>query len=96
VLNAFVDISMAGLSRSEIAVWMVLYRDTRDGIAQTSQVAIARRAGVEDRTVRRAINRLTARGLVTVVYHGGLNRGPSKYRVRGAPTNGELLRTPVT
>ncbi len=29
VLNAFVDCTMADLTRAEIAVWMVLYRDMR-------------------------------------------------------------------
>src|SRR5262245_27991772 len=36
VLNAFVDFALAELSRAEIAVWLVLYRDTRDGTARTS------------------------------------------------------------
>ena len=34
VLNAFVDFAVANLSRAEIAVWLVLFRDTRDGTAQ--------------------------------------------------------------
>lgn len=83
VLNAFVDMSIAKLTRAEIAVWLVLFRDTRDGTARTSQADIARRAGIEDRTVRRALDRLKERGLVTLVYKGGLNRGPSRYRVQG-------------
>jgi hypothetical protein len=89
-LNAFVDMSMAKLTRAEIAVWMVLYRDTRDGTARTSQGDMARRAGVDDRTVRRAIEGLKKRGLVMVVCKGGLNRGPSRYRVRGALVLGPL------
>jgi hypothetical protein len=36
VLNAFVDFALADLSRAEVAVWLVLYRDTRDGTARTS------------------------------------------------------------
>ena len=81
VLNAFVDCTAGTLSRSEMAVWWVLFRDTRDEIAQTSQGEIARRAGISDRTVRRALGRLERRGLLKIVYHGGLNKGPSKYRV---------------
>jgi len=81
VLNDFVDCSAAELNRSELLVWLVLYRDARDGIACTSQAAIARRAGVDDRTVRRAIKRLERRKLLKTVYRGGLNRGTSKYRV---------------
>lgn len=81
ILNAFVDCSLAGLSRSEIAVWLVLYRDTRDGTVRTSQENIARRSGTSVRHVRRALASLTAAGLLTVVFQGGLNRGPSRFRV---------------
>ena len=88
MLNAFVDVSMRELNGGEIAVWLVLYRDTRNGIAQTSQADIARRAGVKDRTVRRAIGQLMELGLVTLIYQGGPNRGPSKYQVRGMSTAG--------
>jgi hypothetical protein len=91
VLNSFVDAAAGDLSRSEILVWLVLYRDTRNGIAQTSQADIARRAKLGDRTVRYAICRLVNRGLLNVVCRGGLNRGPSKYRVL-TDLHGERLR----
>lgn len=81
VLNAFVDATAGDLSRSEILVWLVLYRDTRNGIATTSQADIARRTRLSTRTVRYAVRRLTKRGLLVLVYRGGINRGPSKYRV---------------
>jgi len=42
-LNAFVDGTLRGLSRSEMAAWLVLYRDTREGIARTSLADMARR-----------------------------------------------------
>lgn len=85
VLNGFVDCSLAGLSRSELATWLVLYRDTRNGTAATSQADIARRAGLSVRAVKTAVRRLKKRGLLTVVFTGGLNRGPSRYRVESAP-----------
>ena len=80
-LNAFIDFTMGGLSRSESAVWLILYRDSRGGTARTGQADIARRAGINVRTVRRAIRRLERRGLLQVAYQGGLNRGASAYRV---------------
>ena len=44
VLNAFVDGGMPGLSRGELAVWLILYRDTKpDGTARTSLDDLARR-----------------------------------------------------
>lgn len=82
--NSFVDCSMAELSRAELAVWLVLFRDCRDGIAATAQPAIAKRAGCNARTVRRALHELERRGLVEIVHRGGLGRGISRYRVRGA------------
>jgi hypothetical protein len=64
VLNAFVDFSVADLSRAEIAVWLVLYRDTRDGTARTSYDDLARRAGLNRRNVGRALRRLEESGLL--------------------------------
>ena len=53
-----------------------------DGVARTGQADIARRAGIDARTVRRALDALTAMGMVTTVRRGKLNAGPSAYRVR--------------
>ena len=91
VLNDFVDAAAGELPRSDILVWLVLYRDTRNGIAETSQADIARRAKLSSRTVRYAIGRLTDRGLLALVYRGGINRGTSKYRV-SSDLKGEPLR----
>jgi hypothetical protein len=81
-INAFLDVTMAGLDRAALAVWLLLWRDTKpDGLARTSQADLARRAGCDPRTVRRALAILQGAGLVTVVSQGGLNRGLSVYRV---------------
>jgi hypothetical protein len=82
MLNAFVDFTMQGLSRAEALVWLALFRDTKpDGIARTSQTDLARRAGANVGTVKRAMIGLRRRGLLTVVFRGSLRRGPSAYRV---------------
>jgi len=81
LLNTFVDFTMGSLRRTDIAVWLVLYRDSRGGIARTAQTDIAARSGVCRVTVSRAIKRLAGRGLVFVVHRGGLHRGVSSYRV---------------
>jgi hypothetical protein len=88
VLNGFADFVLAELSRAEIAVWLILYRDTRDGTARTSYDDIARRAGLNRRNVGRTLRRLESRGLVKVVHRGGLRRGVSSYRVHGLPRDG--------
>lgn len=87
LLNAFVDCGMVGLSRSELATWLVLYRDTRDGTARTSATDIARRIGTDRRTVTDALRGLRQRRLITLVYRGGLNRGVSVYRVHPPPAD---------
>jgi DNA-binding IscR family transcriptional regulator len=86
MLNTFVDDTMADLTRAEMAVWLVLFRDVRDGTATVSQDDLARRAGVNARNIRRALARLRAVGLVELVRRGGLSQGASCYRVRASPT----------
>jgi hypothetical protein len=45
-VNAFADLTPAGLNRAEIAVWLLLWRHTKaDWLARTSQANLARRAG---------------------------------------------------
>ena len=87
VLNAFVDFAAGMLTRAEVLVWLILFRDTKpDGIARTSQADLARRAGVNVGTVKRTAAGLRRRGLLTVVFRGSLRRGPSAYRVYSLPT----------
>jgi hypothetical protein len=88
VLNAFVDFALADLSRAEVAVWLVLFRDTRDGTARTSYDDLARRAGCNRRNVGRAVRRLERLGLLKVVHRGGLRRGVSRYRACSLPKGG--------
>jgi hypothetical protein len=82
VLNNFVDFTLTELSRAEIAVWLILYRDTRDGTARTGMADLARRAGCAKRNAVRAIQRLEKLGLVKIVHRGGFRRGVSRYRVK--------------
>lgn len=81
LLNRFVDETAGTLTRSELLVWLTLYRDSRSGVAETGQTDIARRSGLNARTVRWAIDRLKSRGLVDIVRQGGLGKGASRYRL---------------
>ncbi|QDV25336.1 helix-turn-helix domain-containing protein [Aureliella helgolandensis] len=81
ILNAFVDFSLRELTRNEIAVWMVLFRDTRKGTATVSQKFIAERCGISERTVRRMVLQLVNAGLLVVVRRGGIAVGASTYKV---------------
>lgn len=82
-LNNFADFTAGALNRAELLTWLVLYRDTREGTAATSQADIARRTGLCKRTVQLATGRLEAAGLLKRVHRGGLRRGTSRYRVFG-------------
>lgn len=79
LLNEFVDVHMAGLTRAEVAVWMVLYRDSRNGVSKSGMTDISRRAGVSTRHGMRAVRSLMNKGLLLRTYRGGLNRGVSRY-----------------
>jgi DNA-binding MarR family transcriptional regulator len=82
MLNAFVDSGMADLTRAELAVWLVLYRDTKpSGTARASIADIARRAGINQQTASRAVGKLTRRKMLQILRLGGLNQGPSEYRI---------------
>ena len=81
-LNAFVDFGMGALPGAEVKTWMILFRGTKDtGTARTVQADMARRAGINVRSVRRALEALEAKGFLRVVRRGQLNAGPSVYRV---------------
>ena len=81
LLNMFIDFTLRGLSRNEITVWMILYRDAKDGVSRTSIADLARRSGASTRNTQRAVANLKSKKLLHVVYRGGLRRGVSVYRV---------------
>ena len=83
VLNAFADCALADLTGAEVKTWLILFRDAKaaTGTARTGQADIGRRAGLDPRTVRRALTALQAKGMVRLVQLGGTNAGPSVYRV---------------
>jgi DNA-binding MarR family transcriptional regulator len=68
VLNDFVDHGLADLSRSEIGVYLILWRDTQPtGLARTSLTELARRGGMSERQASRALNKLIRQGAVHVI-----------------------------
>lgn len=81
-INVFVDFTLGDLKRNEIAVWLLLWRDERDGLSRTSMADMARRLKIDRRTAIRAVGQLQKRGLLQVVFKGSLNQGPSTYRVK--------------
>jgi hypothetical protein len=81
-LNAFADLGLRELSRSEGFAYFLLLRDTRPaGTARTSFDSIAERAGISRRQAIRAVQSLVKRGGVEVIKRGGWGKGPSTYCV---------------
>ena len=81
-LNQFIDCTMRELKPRQVAVWLTLFRDSRNGVASVSQVYIAERCGLRRPTVSTTISELEALGMVTTIHAGGVGRGVSKYRVQ--------------
>jgi hypothetical protein len=86
VLNRFADNGARLVDTTAQACWWILYRETKpDGLATISHQRIAECVGVDRKTVTRALGRLEAARLLTVVRHGGWRRGASTYRVHAMP-----------
>jgi len=80
-LNQFIDVTMRDLSPRQVAVWLTLFRDSRNGVASVSQAYVGERCGLQRPTVSTAIAELEALGLATTIHTGGVGRGVSKYKV---------------
>ena len=80
-LNAFVDCSMADLTRAEALTWLVLWRGTKNGTVRTSARDIARRIGASREAVTTALAKLRKCGLLRLVHQGGMVGGVSVYHV---------------
>lgn len=83
--NMFVDLAMRHLRPTEVAVWIVLFRDCRNGVLTTSHRDIARRSGVSLRSVTDAMDVLRRTKLVeplTLSRHKGT---ASTYRLTATP-----------
>jgi hypothetical protein len=80
-VNTFVDVALRHLGGADAKVWLVIWRDTRQGVATVSNKELGLRTGHDERTVRRSVRTLVESGWLEVVKRGGINRGASVYRV---------------
>ena len=81
-LNAFVDGAMSQCTAAEVRVWLVLYREVKPGgLARIGMGQISRVAGIERRSVVRALEVLKRRKFVEVVTRGTINGMPNAYRL---------------
>lgn len=81
--NGFVDHTLRELSEAELRVWLILFRDVRDGLARAGMTDIARRAGLSRRGVIKAVAGLKHLRLIEVVVRGSVNGSTNAYRVHG-------------
>jgi hypothetical protein len=83
-VNGFVDFTLAKLKPAEVAVWLILWRDTKpDGHAKTGMADLAQRSGYSVRMVKYAVASLIEKQLIKVVRVGRIGAGASVYKVRG-------------
>lgn len=83
-LNAFIDITMAGLTRAEVTTWFAMFRyvDSKKQTVSVSVRTIAERTGTSFQHVHKAIASLIDKGLLERLKTGGINSGSSVYRLR--------------
>lgn len=81
LLNRFVDETLIGLEPFTGLLWVVLYREAKNGIAEISHSQLAKIMGVSDRTVCRHIEVLIANRLLRKLKTGGYGRGCNKYQL---------------
>lgn len=88
-LNAFVDDIARYLDDSERATWHVLFRhaDAATSTAEVSITTVAEKVGRSTRSVMRAIDQLTACGLIERLHRGRKQTGPSRYRIDTRPAD---------
>lgn len=89
ILNNFVDFTLRELLKHrktttlDMAVWLVLYRESKNGTACVSQRQIGQVLGIRPNTINKAIKRLEQAGLVKVVKEGRYPKRSARYRVGG-------------
>jgi hypothetical protein len=70
-LAGFVDEGVQTLSRSELATYLILLRDTQpNGTARAGLDDIAKRGGMSRKSASRAVGSLVGKGVLTIVRRG--------------------------
>jgi hypothetical protein len=89
LLNNFWDFAARNCTRSEIAVWGTLFRNSKEGTVSMGMKEIATRAGCSKWAVVQAVKSLEGKGLLRVVFRGNnLMKKTSRYRVLGLEVQG--------
>lgn len=96
LINRFVDETLKGLEHSTALLWVVLYREARNGVAEISHGQLAKIMNVSDRTICRHIDVLIANKLLRKLKTGGYGRGCNKYQlgITSLPKDNPLRHLP--
>ena len=85
-LNYAVDnCQRVGLTEADLGVWAILFRFERDGVTSVSQKQIAEMTGRSVNHIRKIINRLLKRKIITVIQKGDSRSSATRYRMSVVP-----------
>lgn len=90
VLASFVDNRLAGVSPGAVAVWLILFRNSRDGRVCIAVERIADAAGMSERSARYKIEELANAGIIEAKARGNRIKGPTVYRLNTESTGNGL------
>ena len=79
--NRFIDETLAGLPSTAAVLWLTLFRFERQGIARASLNTLAKRMGVDRKTVDRNMRLLYKHELIKKERQGGIGKGSNVYRL---------------
>ncbi len=84
-LNSFVDVIAPRLTLAERAVWLVMFRYSRNGVCDTSERAIATQAAIDKASAGRALRRLVELRLVWPLFKSNRKGTSSRYGIHPQP-----------
>lgn len=85
-LCGFVTHGQSKVSPAATSVWLAMFRNSRNGIAQISIERLADTTGLNERRVRRSLRELVDLSIIEIVKRGGRNQGPTRYRLASFTT----------
>lgn len=85
--NAFMDHIAPRLTLAERAVWLVMFRNARDGMCETTVRMLATAANVSISTTQAALNRLHTIGLVRPIWKSRDRAKASRYGIHHRPSD---------
>lgn len=88
-LNEFVDVIAPAITKTESLVWLLLFRNARHGVVETSERTIASALQIQRTSAGRALRGLVECGLVWSIYKSIAKGVPSKYGLH--PNPGQCL-----